>query len=137
MSARQRLTSNRIAVYRARHMGITTLTVRVTNPRDEARAADVECVVDSGAIFAVIPARVLRRIGVHPTRSEQFTLADGSHVRRKIGNVLFTLGDRCAAAPVVFGQPGDAALMGAVTLEALGLMLDPLKRELRTLPLLL
>ena len=41
------------------------------------------------------------------------------------------------ASKVIFGRPGDAALIGAVTLEELGLMLDPLKRELRPMRLLL
>jgi hypothetical protein len=35
----------------------------------------------------------------------------------------------------VHGAPGDASLLGAVTLEELGLMLDPLRRELRPLPM--
>jgi len=30
---------------------------------------------------------------------------------------------------------GDASLLGAVTLEELGLVLDPLRRELRPLPM--
>jgi hypothetical protein len=38
---------------------------------------------------------------------------------------------------VIFGEPGDANLLGALTLESLGLSLDPLKRELRELPMLL
>ena len=41
------------------------------------------------------------------------------------------------AAPVVFGEPGDSNLLGVVTLEALGYVPDPLKRELRSLPMLL
>ena len=31
----------------------------------------------------------------------------------------------------MFGEPGDAILLGVMTLEALGLMLDPVKQELR------
>jgi hypothetical protein len=38
---------------------------------------------------------------------------------------------------VIFGEKDDGVLLGALTLEALGLMLDPLKRELRPLPMLL
>ena len=41
------------------------------------------------------------------------------------------------AAPVIFGEPGDSNLLGVVTLEAPGYVLDPLERELRTLPMLL
>jgi clan AA aspartic protease len=114
-------------------MGITLLTVRVANPRDVRRAAQVDCIVDSGAIYAVVPGRILRAIGVRPTRRERFALADGSQVQRAIGEARFTIGERSGVSPVVFGARGDAALMGAVTLEALGLMIDPLKRELRTM----
>ena len=41
------------------------------------------------------------------------------------------------AATVIFGQPGDAPFLGALTLESLGLMLDLLRRKLRPLPTLL
>ena len=33
-------------------------------------------------------------------------------------------------APVIFGEPGDEPLLGATTLESLGLVLDPFKRRL-------
>jgi hypothetical protein len=33
---------------------------------------------------------------------------------------------------VIFGEPGDSTLLGALTLEALGLVLDPLKRDLNS-----
>lgn len=97
----------------------------------------VECVVDSGAIFAIIPASVLDRIGVRPNRGEDFTLADGSHASRQLADAIFAIGDRQGASPVIVGESGDATVLGAVTLETLGLMLDPLKRELRPLPMLL
>ena len=38
---------------------------------------------------------------------------------------------------MIFGEEGDSTLLGAFTLEALGLALDPLKRELRPLPMIL
>jgi hypothetical protein len=34
-------------------------------------------------------------------------------------------------APVIFGEEGDASLMGATTLECFGFVLDPFRRELR------
>jgi hypothetical protein len=40
-------------------------------------------------------------------------------------------------SPVVLGGPRDAPLLGMVTLEALGLMLNPLTRELLPMKLLL
>lgn len=40
-------------------------------------------------------------------------------------------------ADLAFGEEGDSILLGAFTLEALGLALDPLKRVLRPLPMIL
>lgn len=136
MRARRRLTRPPGPPY-PRVVGITLLDVTVTNLADRRRAASVECIVDSGAIFAIVPAVVLRRIGVRADRLEEFTLADGSHVRRRMGDALFSVAGQRGASPVIFGEPGDAAVIGAVTLESLGLMLDPLRRELRPLPMLL
>ena len=118
-------------------VGITQLKVRVGNPADRRRSEIVECVVDSGAIFAIVPATVLRRIGVRPNRREEFRLADGRHATRRLADAIFEIAGRQGASPVIVGERGDATVLGAVTLESLGLMLDLLKRELRPLPMLL
>jgi hypothetical protein len=39
-------------------------------------------------------------------------------------------------ADVIFGEPDDNVLLGAFTLESLGLVLDPLRRELKPLPMM-
>lgn len=57
-------------------------------------------------------------------------------MRRK-GGALFKYGDRIGVADVIFGEEGDSMLLGAFTLEALGLSLDPLRRELKPLPMIL
>ena len=54
-----------------------------------------------------------------------------------MSDALFEIGDRRGSSPVIVGERGDATVIGAVTLEAMGMMLDPLKRELRPLPMLL
>lgn len=98
---------------------------------------EVDLVVDSGAIFSVVPSAVLRRIGVAARATQRFDLADGSSVRRQIGDVRYEIEGRSGAAPVIFGRRGDASLLGVVTLEALGLRLDPLRRQLRPLRLMI
>jgi len=64
-------------------------------------------------------------------------LADGTVITRKIGNALFSLEYTEGASPVIFGEKGDTPLLGMITLEALGYILDPLRRELRPLPMVL
>jgi hypothetical protein len=59
-----------------------------------------------------------------------------SMARRK-GVAVVHCGDRVRGADVIFGEEGDSQLLGAFTLEALGLSLDPLRRELRPMPMVL
>jgi predicted aspartyl protease len=93
--------------------------------------------VDSGAAYSVVPATMLKRLGIKPSSKRTFILADGSSVERKIGNALFRLDGHEGASPVIFGEKEDSTLLGLVSLEALGMILDALKRELRPLPMLL
>ena len=118
-------------------MGLTSLKVRLSNPRNRRLAVEEELLVDSGAIYAVVAASVLRRIGVRPRGEETFTLIDGTHVTREVGTVFFEIDGREGASKVIFGRRGDARVIGAVALEELGLMLDPLTRRLRPLRLML
>ncbi len=93
--------------------------------------------VDSGAVYSVVPKSALTELGIKPHSKQQFTLANGDTIERELGDALFEYGGRRGASPVIFGEPGDSHLLGMVTLEALGLMLDPLRRELRPLPMTL
>jgi predicted aspartyl protease len=93
--------------------------------------------VDSGAVYSVVPAAILRRLGVEPHSSRTFILADGTEIKRKMGNATFRIGKQNGTSTVIFGEQGDAALLGFVSLEELGLILDPLKRVLRPLPMVL
>ncbi|MGH9444627.1 MAG: hypothetical protein ACRD3O_02685 [Terriglobia bacterium] len=68
---------------------------------------------------------------------EEFRLAGGSKIVRKKGVAVFKRGERAGGAGVIFGEDGDSTLLGAFTLEALGLSLDPLRRELKPLPMIL
>lgn len=111
-------------------MGMTQTTLRVKNPQDPSRSLEEEFLVDSGATFTVVPKQALLKIGVKPLREEKFTLADGKIITRQVGNAIFEYQGIEGAAPVLFGQRGDSLLLGAFTLEALGLSLDPLRRQL-------
>jgi len=109
--------------------------LRVANPADERRSEDVECFVDSGAMYAVIPGTLLERLGIVPESIQRFRLADGTVIVRRLANATLEFEGVRRASPVVVGEPGDSALLGALSLEAFGLMLDPLKRELRPIEL--
>ncbi|MBM4024178.1 MAG: aspartyl protease [Planctomycetes bacterium] len=117
-------------------MGITFLKVKVINPQRPKKSQICEFLVDSGAVYSVVPQSILKKLGIKPTSFEEFILANGEIVRKPIGNAYFEYKEKTRAAPVVFGDEG-VFLLGATTLEALGLILDPIRRQLKPLPMLL
>jgi len=118
-------------------MGLTYIRATIANPAHPRRSVRLRFLVDSGAAYSVVPATILRRLGIKPSRTMTFDLVDGTEIKRTLGHVLVRLNGDEAPSPVVFGEPGDSVLLGIVSLETLGLMLDPLKRELRPMRLML
>lgn len=118
-------------------MGLTHVRARIANPARPTRSTTVKFLVDSGAVYSLVPATVLRRLGIRPHSTRTFILADGTEITREIGDATFRIGPDQGASPVIFGESDDAALLGSVSLEALGLLLDPMKRVLRPLPMVL
>ena len=118
-------------------MGLTFLEIEVGNPAAPDVTETIEFLIDSGAVYSVVPIPILERLGINPLIEQEFRLADGSKIVRNKGIALFKYGDRIGGADVIFGEEGDSQLLGAFTLEALGLALDPLRREIRPLPMIL
>ena len=118
-------------------MGLTVLEIEVGNPANPEVTEKLEFLVDSGPIYSVVPAAMLERLGIKPLATQDFRLADGTKISRKKGGAVFKYQDRIGVADVIFGEVGDAVLLGMFTLEALGLALDPLRRELKPLPVIL
>ena len=118
-------------------MGLTVLNIEVGNPADPQITELVEFLIDSGAIYSVVPTPILEKLGIRPLSEQEFRLADGSRFVRQKGVAIFRHGERVGGADVIFGEEGDSQLLGAFTLEALGLGLDPLRRELIELPMIL
>ena len=118
-------------------MGLTHVHLEISNPPDMQTTEPVELLVDSGAIYSVIPGSLLEKLGIQPYAEQEFRLADGSRIVRKKGIAGFRFGDRAGGADVIFGEPGDSLLLGAFTLESLGLGLDPIRRELVEIPMVL
>ena len=116
-------------------MGLTYVRVRVGNPANGHRGADVDCLVDSGAIYSLVPGAVLRKLGIKPHSTREFVLANGETIRRRLATATFEYEGRRGDSMVIVGEPGDDALLGATTLEGFGLVLDPFRRELRPMKL--
>ena len=103
----------------------------------EGQAETLEFLVDSGAVYSLLPQETWQSLGLRAYREERFVLADGTPVSRNISYCYMLLPQGEGYSPVVLGEPGDdQALLGAVTLENLGLMLNPFSRTLHPMRLL-
>jgi predicted aspartyl protease len=111
-------------------MGLTSQKLVVKESRRARRKATVNFLIDSGAVYSLVPATTLRKLGVRPHREVDFSLADGTTIRRRVGDAYFELQGEGGASPVIFGEEGDKPLLGATTLESIVLVLDPFKRRL-------
>ena len=118
-----------------RCVGLTILSIDVANPVDPETRRSVDFLVDSGAVYSFVPRDILTGLGIAPHSTQRFRLADGSTIDRERGDALFFYKNQRGAAPVIFGEAGDAALLGAVTLESLGFVLDAVRRDLMPLPM--
>jgi clan AA aspartic protease len=116
-------------------MGLTHITVRVANPADPKRWRDVDFLVDSGAICTVVPEAILNELGIRSHSTRHFVLANGDKFERRMGTADVIYRKRHGAATVIFGKRGDLSLLGVTALEAMGLILDPIQRKLRSVAL--
>ena len=116
-------------------VGLTHVELELANPAKPSRTAMVKLLVDSGAAYSIVPGTTLSKLGIRATGSRKFILADGSEIVRKTGAALFRFRGVEGASTVIFGEKGDASLLGVVTLEELGLILDPVRRDLRAMPM--
>ncbi len=110
---------------------MTTFSVRleigdVTATRFEA----LEAVVDTGSTFTTVPRNLLERLGVEPSGRERFRIANGESIENDVGDATVRLAGKQRTTTVVFGEVGEPALLGTVTLEALLLGVDPIQQTL-------
>lgn len=118
-------------------MGITTVIMSVKEHRKSEKASELEFLVDSGAVYSLVPGKILDELGIDPYKEMSFTLADGTSIKRKISSAYFEFEGEGGPAPVVYGEEGDTPLLGATTLESIGLVLNPFTRTLHPMRMLM
>ena len=86
--------------------------------------------VDTGSTYTVVPASLLRDLGITSQERIEFELANGGIIERGIGEARVFVDGRSAITLVVFGDEGDSALLGAYTLEGVRLAVDRVRKRL-------
>lgn len=110
-------------------MGMTYVEGIVTGPNKKRRS--VTFLVDSGAKYTLLPWKDWRALGLKGKRTLGFVLADGATIERRISECHIRLPEGEGRTPVVLGERGDEALLGVITLEQLGFVLNLFNRTLQ------
>jgi predicted aspartyl protease len=107
-------------------MGTFQITIKTANPNDLnlLTAVELPVWVDSGATFTQIPQNIIDKLSIKSIREEQFELADGRLIKRAIGSVLLYVNGKLTIDEVVFGEDNSCGLLGAMTLERTGFLID-------------
>ena len=110
-------------------MGTFTTAIEIGDP-DERHWQPVDVLVDSGATFTMLPRSLLENLGVRPRDKAPFELADGRSVELDVVETSVRIGDRVRTTLVIFADNGVQPLLGAYTLEAFLLAVDPVNHRL-------
>lgn len=98
--------------------------------RNNGPSQTIEALVDTGAAYTVVPRPVLESLGCRPVRAQRVVLADGRIEEWSVTQIDVECEGRHTTTPILMGPAGGPVLLGATTLEELGLGIDPLNRRL-------
>jgi len=118
-------------------VGLTHLYLNISNQADTKKTMRLSFLIDSGVLYTVVPEKYLEKLGIKKDSKRRFILGNGEIIERHMGGGFFEYKDKKAFAPVTFGEKDDLAVLGITALESLGYGLDPMKRKLIDLPLLI
>lgn len=118
-------------------LGNVRVKTVIANPVDRTRRIELDCLVDTGAVYTMIPRGVLEKIQAGITGSRRFKLGNGKVEQYDVGEAYVEVQSVGATSLVVFGPEGSTPLLGVTTLELLGFQVDPVSGELKPLELYL
>ena len=120
-------------------MGIFSVRAKLYRgvPPTDGVPLELDLLVDTGATFTVVPRSLLAQLAVEAVEQRQVLTVERRLIQRQMGYVGIEVAGRRVYSPVLFGEPDDFAVLGAVTLEIAGLVVDPERKEIYTRPSLL
>lgn len=118
-------------------MRITVKRLKFKEHRKAHKEVELDFLIDSGAVYSVVPGKILDELNIDTYRTIDFSLADGSKITRRVTSGYFEYNGEGGPAPVVYGEEGDESILGATTLESIGLVLNPFSRELYPMKMLM
>ncbi|MBD0305771.1 MAG: hypothetical protein ICV76_04380, partial [Nitrospiraceae bacterium] len=111
-------------------MGTFSIKFVLKHPVYQDQQLELEGLVDNRALFTQVPADLVTRIGITPSGVRSVHYADGTKDAVPIAKADIAIDGTETATMVLLGKPNSLILVGATTLETLGLGVDPVHKRL-------
>jgi len=118
-------------------VGYVRVRVTVANPSDHSLRVELEFIVDTGAIYTVIPKSVAEELKLKETGRRKFKIANGDVVEYPVSEAYITINGEGVTSVVAIADEKTPLLLGVTTLELLGLRVDPVTGKLTPLELMI
>ncbi len=104
--------------------------------QEKSKCMIVDALVDTGATLTVLPRHIAQELDIEPIRVDEVQTGAGK-MRVERGVAVIIIEGRETITEVWISDIIDRVIIGVVTLELLGLKLDPRTGKLEPSPLLL
>ncbi|HEX3252031.1 MAG TPA: hypothetical protein VHS05_21520 [Pyrinomonadaceae bacterium] len=120
------------------NMGLTRIPVKLARFDSLARldsnaTYNADFLVDTGAMDSMAPASELRKIGIEPVGRRLYEFANGDIEEYEHGLAKVSFMNETTWTDIIFGPDDSEPILGVVTLEIAGFVVDPKNETLRKL----
>jgi clan AA aspartic protease len=112
-------------------MGVTYVTVSVSNLAKDTSPFEAEFLVDTGAIDCLAPRSKLTAAGIEPEGKSVYEMADGPPIEFEYGFARVSFLGNETVVQIIFGPDDAEPLLGVVALENTGVLVDPVSQGLK------
>jgi len=114
------------------NIGLTRVPVKLARMGSK-HTYNANFLVDTGAMNSMAPASQLRKIGIEPIGKRLYEFANGEVREYEHGLAQVSFMNETTWTDIIFGPDDTEPILGVITLEIAGFVVDPKNERLRKL----
>jgi len=118
-------------------MGYVRIRGVIANSLDRNLNDELEFIVDTGAIYTVIPQGIAEKLRLKVVDKRKFKIASGEVVEYPVSEAYIVIEGKGVTSLVAVAPEKTPVLLGVTTLELLGMQVDPVTGKLTPLDLMI